>query len=190
MRFQDSLKALEVCPKAVDWVGDRTARQAWDECERADWMLWYAAELGSDRRLIVRANCACARRALRFVPIEDCRPLRAIETAEAWCDGKATLAEVRYASAKADEAAVCDKPAAAITAATEAATAAATACEASGAAASFAAGAIAILPLELVRRYRVSPTDADAAYTAQRKAELKIMADLVRSIIPFPGEPK
>jgi hypothetical protein len=60
MKFQDSLKALNACRKAVDWVGERTARQAWDECERGDWMLWYATKLKADRKLIVRAATAYA----------------------------------------------------------------------------------------------------------------------------------
>jgi hypothetical protein len=97
-KFQDSLKALKACRRAVDWVGDRTASQAWDECERGDWMLWYAIKLKADRKLIMRA---------------------------------AATTVVTYA-------------------------------------AFYTAG-------------------ADAA---TRKAERKIMADLVRSVIPFPGEPR
>jgi hypothetical protein len=66
-------------------------------------MLWIAALLagppGDDsRKSIVMAACACARTALEFVPAGELGPLRAIETAEAWCAGRASLNEVRRAA--------------------------------------------------------------------------------------------
>jgi hypothetical protein len=72
-------------------------------------MLWIAARSaappGDDsRKSIVMAACACARTALEFVPAGELCPLRAIETAEAWCAGRASLNEVRgaaYAAAAA-----------------------------------------------------------------------------------------
>lgn len=51
-----------------------------------------------DRHLVVRAACACARTALQHVPDGEDRPRIAIETAEAWCRGEATSEQVRVAA--------------------------------------------------------------------------------------------
>ena len=39
VEFKKYLKKIDVCGEAVEWVGDRTLQQAWDEYERPDWML-------------------------------------------------------------------------------------------------------------------------------------------------------
>jgi hypothetical protein len=39
MSFRDILIAKRACSEAIEWVGDRTAQEAWDECPRGDWML-------------------------------------------------------------------------------------------------------------------------------------------------------
>jgi hypothetical protein len=41
--FKQHLQAIGACADAREWVGDRTAKQAWDECLRADWLLWWVA---------------------------------------------------------------------------------------------------------------------------------------------------
>ena len=61
-------------------------------------MLWLAGRVEVDRTVIVRAACACARTALRYVTDGETRPLAAIETAERWCDGLATVDAVRTAA--------------------------------------------------------------------------------------------
>ena len=99
--FRSSLLALRACNEACAWVGRRSLRTAWRLCERGDWMLWLAATAGVDRRLLVRAACDCARLALPRVPAGENRSRVAIETAERWCDGLATLDEVRAAAAAA-----------------------------------------------------------------------------------------
>ena len=68
-------------------------------------MLHAAARAGVDWRLVVLAACACARNALRHVPPGEARPLRAIETAEAWTRGEATAEQVSAASFYAAQAA-------------------------------------------------------------------------------------
>ena len=52
--------------------------------ERADWLLWLLGHTGTPHREMVRLACLCARRALRYVPEGEMRPLRAIEAAERW----------------------------------------------------------------------------------------------------------
>lgn len=38
----EHLDDIEACAEAREWVGTRTAREAWEQCERADWLLAWA----------------------------------------------------------------------------------------------------------------------------------------------------
>ena len=109
--WSDELVEMRACDGAFTWAREQPdAATAWSSCERGDWMLWYAGRRcgamgGARHRLVVRAACACARRALAYVPAGEERPLLAIETTEAWCRGEATIEEVRQADAYASSAA-------------------------------------------------------------------------------------
>src|SRR3990172_1665376 len=83
---RETLRRLEACPEAVDWVGDRAPETAWQECLRGDWLLWYASQLAVDRRQLVRAACACARLVLHLVREGEERPRLAIDAAGRWAD--------------------------------------------------------------------------------------------------------
>jgi hypothetical protein len=96
---------LDACREAREWAAGKTLEQAWAECPRGDWMLWLAGMLGIDRKVLVRATCACARLALPHVPAGERRPLKSIKAAEAWTRGKATIEDVRAAAEAALEAA-------------------------------------------------------------------------------------
>ena len=100
------LRHLGACVDAIQWVGDRDLLAAWQDCERADWMLWLAGKMCDQsgwptRRQVVLAACACAERALIYVPLGEERPRLAIETARRWARGdvNVTLARVRAADA-------------------------------------------------------------------------------------------
>jgi hypothetical protein len=77
----------------MDWLGDRDSGQMWADCERPDWLLWWAAH-AVPRQELVLAACDCAELALRFVPANEHRPRLAIETARRWATGEATVEEV------------------------------------------------------------------------------------------------
>jgi len=100
------LTSRDACEAAMDWLGDRDSSQMWAECERPDWLLWWAAHV-VPRQELVLAACDCAELALRYVPEGEHRPRLAIETARRWARGEATVEEVRAADAAA-LAAVCD----------------------------------------------------------------------------------
>lgn len=101
MNLKDVLKRLRACNEAQARVGDQTAEQAYRTCERGDWMLWLAARLGVDNKLVVLDACECAEQALVYVPDGETRPAMAIETARAWCRGEATLVDVQNAASDA-----------------------------------------------------------------------------------------
>ena len=105
------LKELSACPEAVEWASQfETIQEAWDNCERGDWMLWLLGkQVGSprskSRKELVLIACKCARLSLKYVPKYEKRPLKAIQTAEKWVRGEATLQQVRYAAYAAADAA-------------------------------------------------------------------------------------
>jgi hypothetical protein len=61
-----------------------------------------------DRKILVKASCACARLALPYVVVGEKQPRIAIETAERWCEGQATLAEVYIATTNVNNAVIAN----------------------------------------------------------------------------------
>jgi len=92
------------CLEAAEWCKtQRSFASAWKNCKRGDWMLWILGrqagkpESASRKRLVLCA-CALARTALKHVPAGEARPRLAIETAEKWARGEATIKQVRTAA--------------------------------------------------------------------------------------------
>ena len=94
------LTSREACSSAMNWLGDRDSDQMWTECERPDWLLWWAGQVVSRQELVLAA-CDCAETALRYVPEGEDRPRLAIETTRRWVRGEATVKEVDAARAAA-----------------------------------------------------------------------------------------
>ena len=161
------LAKLYPCHEAIKWVRDqKNQQQAWEDCDRGDWMLWLCGKLSGKpgsykRKKLVLTSCECARLSLKYVKKGEIRPLKAIETAEKWVKGKATIEEVRDAAYAAASASA--------DAADYAAYAAAAAADAAAADAYAAAAA------------------ADAAASAAADARSKVLkkcADIVRKDYP------
>src|SRR5271165_5649285 len=89
------LRKLNACEPAVNWVGDRDLKTAWEECPNIQWLLWFA---GRSKKLpvykLVLAACACARISLKYVPAGENRPRLAIEAAEGWAAGRVSVETV------------------------------------------------------------------------------------------------
>ena len=105
MRIKEITRKLRlcgVCDEAVAWLKGsdyKTSQEAWDNCERGDWMLWIIGKTcGKDRRKLVLAACKCARLSLKYVPKDEKRPLKAITTAENWADGNTTVEDITNAA--------------------------------------------------------------------------------------------
>ncbi len=77
-------------------------QQMWMTSDRGDWLLWFCTHMINQpgwptQQEVVLASCQCARLALRYITPSQKRPLKAIETAEAWARGQATLEQVQRA---------------------------------------------------------------------------------------------
>jgi len=180
------LEKLSPCIEAVQWVkGQKSAKAAWQNCERGDRMLWLLGKLSkneNDRKLLTLATCECVRPSLKFVPEDEKRPLIAIETAEKWAKGKATLQEVKKAAAAAYDA----RAAYAYTAAYATSAATASAAYATSAAAASAAYAAAATATAATAAAAAAATYAASAAYAARKETLKQCAEIVRKHYPEP----
>jgi len=181
---KDILTELGACTEAVKWAGRKTPEKAWKKCGHGDWLLWIVGRLGVDRKTIVLAACACARTALKYVPAGEDRPRIAIETAEAWTRGEATMGQVRKAAHAATSAAYYAATDAAADAAYVATPAAYYAAADAAAHAAYYAATDAAADAAYVATSAASAVNA--AYAADCYATAhKQMADIVRKIIPF-----
>ena len=175
------LNELHACDEAIEWVESfPTLQKGWDKCERGDWMLWLlgkqSGKSGSQsRKKLVLTACKCARLALKYVPKNEKRPLKAIQTAEKWGGGDSSisLADVKnaYAAAYAAYAAY------AASATADAAYAAYAAYAASATASAYAAAASASADA-------VSVAASATASAAIINKVLKQCADIVREDYP------
>jgi hypothetical protein len=109
MSWKDRLRELNACPHAMEWANQYDdAQQAWDECPRGDWMLWWlgheAGEPWSDsRRPLVGCAATCASLAPTGDGEHELARAWAIGAALRWSEGGPSE-ELRAASSAADAA--------------------------------------------------------------------------------------
>src|SRR5271155_5390487 len=96
-QFTAFLANMGACPEGRKWAKGKTLAQAWNACAEPGWLFWMCHRSGVNLKQMVTAECACARQALPYVKAGELRPVYCIEIAEKWCDGKATIEEVREA---------------------------------------------------------------------------------------------
>ena len=99
------LRAIGACKDAVEWSSGKSFAEAWQECERAGWMLWLCGRMiGKDgwpsHEQIVLVCCDFAENALplfekKYPANQSVR--KCIETTRAWAAGKATIDQAREA---------------------------------------------------------------------------------------------
>ena len=165
MKAKHVLKKLLACNDAINWVGERTIEEAWAECERGDWMLWYYANVfpNNIRELtLAKAHCANTVRHL----MKDERSLKAVDIAISFGEGNISKDDLQVSASAADAYA-----SAADYASAYAATAATTSAYAATAAASAAA---------------YSSVDA-AAYVYAATENRKLTADICRKYLKLDG---
>ena len=172
------LKTLNACSDACGWVAtQKNYKEAWQNCERGDWMLWLAKKLNVDDRKLTMAKAMCAKQVEHLM--KDQRSKDAIQACIDCFNGlisKERFNAAAYAAAYAADD-VMASTAYAATAAAHAAAAGDGAYDAAvaGAAAAIAADAAYIAAVDV----GVTDTDADAA----RLNSLKRSADICREYL-------
>jgi hypothetical protein len=96
MTFKDQLIKIHACDDAVAWVKDRTLEEAWNECERGDWMLWLARRKNVDIKILTLAKVKCARLVEHLMT--DKRSIEALNVAERFARGLAKREELNAAA--------------------------------------------------------------------------------------------
>jgi len=155
---------LQACEEALEWAGDKTWEEVYNTCHRGDWLLWLHQRTNKEdlqARTLAKGHCANTVRHL----MKDERSLKAVDTAIAFGEGRATIEELNEAADAAD-----DAYAARAAEAREA--------EASAANAAYAATAAA-------RANANAYANADASAAAARTKNQKETADIVRKYIPI-----
>jgi hypothetical protein len=94
------------CRNGLQFIAGKSLAEFWQTDHCANWMLWIAGKMVDTdgwwtRQQLVLAACACAETVLEIFEKKypnDKRPRKAIETAHAWAEGKATIGKVRGAA--------------------------------------------------------------------------------------------
>ena len=168
----------DACEEGRIWLSrKKSAKNAWDTCARANWMLWalgrtHAGKYGKELRLFA---CWCARQCKQT----DGRCVAAIEVAERYAHGRATRDELDKAWAACAAARASAREAAW---AAEAARASAAACAAAAACAEEASCAAEAAAYAAYAAARASAREAAwAAACAARAAQANKLRELIEN---------
>jgi hypothetical protein len=181
--LQKKLTKLHACDPAIEWAGTQTTlKQAWENCPRGEWMLWFLAATKYDPTQHRLLGAWCARNTplgdgrTTWDLLTDERSRHAIRVAE---NPESTREELRVAAAAAAAAAADDDAAAAAyAAAAYAAAAAAAAAAADAAAVAYVAYAAADAAAYVAyAAAAVAVAYADAAAVAAAYADAAAAAD-------------
>jgi len=161
--MKELLMKLNACPKAMEWVGNKSWEECYATCHRGDWLLWLFKRTNpDDLRLLTLSKGHCANTVRHLM--KDERSLKAVDAAIAFGEGKISREELNTSAAAAY---------AAFAYAAFAAAAAADAYVAIAAAAAYAAFAAAA----------AAAAAADAADA--KKENQQLTADICRKYLPI-----
>ena len=131
------LEKITTCKDGLAFVQSKSSLiEAWNTCERGDWMLWAAHKLDCPLQLLTLAKAKCAETVIHLM--KDERSINAVKVAIDFGNGRASREELdaAYCAVYAAADAATDAAYCAVYAAADAADAAADAASASAAAAS------------------------------------------------------
>ena len=98
------LDKFRPCSDAREWMRtQKNATEAWNNCERGDWMLWIAKKLNADDRKLTMAKAMCTKQVEHLM--EDQRSKDAIQACIYYFNGLITREQLNAAAAAADAAA-------------------------------------------------------------------------------------
>jgi hypothetical protein len=102
--FKQQLIKLNACKESIDWVGDRTFEQAYNDCHRGDWLLWLYAitadlTIDANHRLLILTKAKCANTVRHLM--KDVKSTEAVDIAIAYGKGKDNVETLAAAYANA-----------------------------------------------------------------------------------------
>jgi hypothetical protein len=153
------LLPLRPCAEALEWAKtQKTLKEAWQNCERGDWLLWLLGntlkyKTVSYRNMILAAT-DCASMVARHVPVGERRPEKARAAARRWARNPTEANRKKAASAASAASASAAHAASASAAHAASASSAASAASASYASAYYASSAASLKrSANIVRKY-------------------------------------
>ena len=95
------LEKLSACRDAVKWAStQKNTIEAWQNCERGDWMLWLAKKLNVDDKKLTMAKAMCAKQVEHLM--KDQRSKDALQACFDYVNGKITRKQLNaYTAATA-----------------------------------------------------------------------------------------
>jgi hypothetical protein len=101
------LENLNACDDAKEWVKrQKSASEAWETCNRGDWMLWLAKRLDVDDKKLTLTKAMCAKQVEHL--LKDQRSIDALQGCFDYSEGRITRADLdklAYAASYAADAA-------------------------------------------------------------------------------------
>ncbi len=89
----NKLEKLNACEEAIIWLkSQKYASEAWQNCERGDWMLWLAKRLNVDDKKLTMAKAMCAKQVEHLM--KDQRSKDALQACFDYANGKITRKEL------------------------------------------------------------------------------------------------
>lgn len=85
------LQTNKACNPSIQWIEEKNIQsleEAWNACERGDWLLWMATKLKVNKRKLVLCAALCAHTVVQRM--QDARSRDAVRVAFLWGRGKAT----------------------------------------------------------------------------------------------------
>ena len=110
MSFQELLSELGACSQAKEWAKDKTWEEVYNTCERGDWLCWLFARTNPDDLKLLTLVKGHQANLVRHLMTDE-RSLKAVDTAIAFGEGRATIEQLSaaayaaYAAADAADAA-------------------------------------------------------------------------------------
>jgi len=101
--MKELLMKLNACPKAMEWVGNKSWEECYATCHRGDWLLWLFKRTNpDDLQLLTLAKGHCANTVRHLM--KDERSLKAVDAAIAFGEGKISRDELDASASAADDA--------------------------------------------------------------------------------------
>lgn len=96
------------CKNGLAWASGRTLREAWQQCDYAEWLMWAAANLLGhpewfSLQQVVLAACALAETTFRCEPYGLTTLRTSLDTIRKWARGDASYEQVKIARSAASD---------------------------------------------------------------------------------------